>query len=130
VRAQGPATTAFLKTGILRVRFVKGQSGNPGGRPKALREVEEIAREHSPLAIRTLSTIAGDEAAPPAARVSAASILLDRAWGRPAQTIHAKHSDESDASELTDEQLATIARRRGNGAVTAASGAAKPPSVH
>jgi uncharacterized protein DUF5681 len=27
--------------------FHKGQSGNPGGRPKVLAEIKEIAREHT-----------------------------------------------------------------------------------
>jgi|SRR6185437_2226536 len=110
--------------------FKKGESGNPGGRPKALREVEEVARQHTPMAIRTLADIAKDSEAPPAARVSAASTLLDRAWGKPAQTIHAKHSDETDAAELTDEQLAIIARRRGNGAAAATTGAQEPSKLH
>ena len=65
--------------------FVKGQSGNPGGRPKALRAVEAVAREHSELAIRTLAEIAGNSEAPPAARVAASSAILDRGWGRPKQ---------------------------------------------
>jgi hypothetical protein len=110
--------------------FEKGKSGNPGGRPKALREVEEVARQHTPMAIRTLATIAKDEDAPPAARVSAATTLLDRAWGKPAQTIHAKHSAETDPAELTDEQLANIASPRGNGAAATAAGAGKPPQLH
>ena len=65
--------------------FVKGQSGNPGGRPKALRAVEAVAREHSELAIKTLAEIAGSSDAPPAARVAASSAILDRGWGRPKQ---------------------------------------------
>ena len=37
------------------------------------------------LAIETLRTIAADTDAPHAARVSAATALLDRAWGKPMQ---------------------------------------------
>ena len=35
------------------------------------------------MAVRTLTGICGSKAAPAAARVSAASALLDRGWGKP-----------------------------------------------
>jgi Family of unknown function (DUF5681) len=77
-------------------QFAKGKSGNPGGRPKALREVEEAARKYTPLAMQTLATIAGDTKAPPAARVTAASVLLDRGWGKSRQQLEVKPLDEFD----------------------------------
>ena len=70
---------------ITNTAWAKGQSGNPGGRPRILEAVRDIARESTTLAIETLRTIAADQAAPHAARVSAATALLDRAWGKPAQ---------------------------------------------
>ena len=63
------------------------QSGNPGGRPRVLRDVQELAREKSPEAIETLSNIMHDTKAPPAARVAAANPLLDRGYGKPTQPI-------------------------------------------
>jgi hypothetical protein len=93
------------------MRWQKGQSGNPGGRPKALQEVEEAARRHTPEAIRALASIANNEKAPPAARVSAAVALLDRAWGRPRQDMRVERAvDEFD--RMTDEQLRDLVRLR------------------
>ncbi len=42
-------------------------------------------RSQTELAIRTLTGVCGSKAAPAAARVSAASALLDRGWGRAPQ---------------------------------------------
>jgi Family of unknown function (DUF5681) len=67
--------------------FKKGQSGNPGGRPKAIAEIRELAREHTGEAVETLMSIMTDPKAAPAARVSAANALLDRGYGKPPQHI-------------------------------------------
>jgi hypothetical protein len=67
--------------------FQKGQSGNPGGRPKVVAEVRELAREHTSEAVETLVSIMTNTKAAPAARVSAANALLDRGYGKPPQHI-------------------------------------------
>jgi len=67
--------------------FQKGQSGNPGGRPKEIAEVKELAREHMPAAIKALVSIMNNTKASDAARVSAATALLDRGYGKPAQHL-------------------------------------------
>lgn len=66
--------------------FQPGQSGNPGGRPKANARVRDLAREYTEVAIETLAQVAqvGESEA---ARVSAATALLDRGWGKPAQPL-------------------------------------------
>lgn len=65
--------------------FKKGQSGNPGGRPKEEREVIALAREHSVAAIKRLAEwMATDN---PKASISACNSLLDRAFGKPTQPI-------------------------------------------
>ena len=70
--------------------FQKGQSGNPGGRPKQIAEVKELARQHMPAAIEALVSIMNNPKASDAARVSAASALLDRGYGKPQQHIDAE----------------------------------------
>jgi hypothetical protein len=67
-------------------KFVKGQSGNPGGRPKAVHDLKELARERTLQALETLTQIMESVEAPSAARVQAACALLDRAYGKPVQT--------------------------------------------
>jgi hypothetical protein len=88
--------------------FPKGISGNPGGRPKVLGDVQELAREKSPEAINTLSNIMRDAKAPSAARVAAANALLDRGYGKPTQPI-SQTVARVDPSSISDEELAAIA---------------------
>jgi hypothetical protein len=66
--------------------FVKGQSGNPSGRPKAIQEILEIARKDAPLAIARLVGIIKDSPDERAV-VAACKELLDRALGKAPQTI-------------------------------------------
>jgi hypothetical protein len=89
--------------------FEKGVSGNPGGRPKVVGDVQELARQQSPQAINTLAEIMGDEKAPPAARVAAANALLDRGYGKPTQPI-SQTLAKIDPSTMSDEELAAIVR--------------------
>jgi hypothetical protein len=60
-----------------------GQSGNAGGRPKAALDVQALARTHTTAAVRALAEALRD----PKLKVQAAVALLDRAWGKPQQTI-------------------------------------------
>ena len=66
-----------------RGHFVKGESGNPHGRPRVILNVRDLAREHTEAAIETLASIMVDSEAPAAARISAASEILNRGFGRP-----------------------------------------------
>ena len=63
--------------------WVKGVSGDPGGRPRAAHDVQALARQHTAAALNALVEALGD----PKHKVSAATAILDRAWGRPPQTV-------------------------------------------
>jgi hypothetical protein len=55
--------------------------------PKTLTEIRSLARSHTRTAINALVGVMKAEDATPAARVSAATAILDRGWGRPAQAL-------------------------------------------
>jgi hypothetical protein len=65
--------------------FQKGQSGNPGGRPRVAADIRELARALAPSAIEELARLAL-KAKSESARISAIRELLDRGLGRPMQT--------------------------------------------
>ena len=64
--------------------YKKGQSGNPGGRPKSEVQVRELAQKYGPKAIEILARLM-TEAEKDGDRVKAASAILDRAYGKPHQ---------------------------------------------
>lgn len=66
-------------------KFIKGQSGNPGGRPKKDPVLADAARAHTADAINVLAEIMSDQEQNAGARVQAATALLDRAHGKPVQ---------------------------------------------
>src|SRR5437764_15249397 len=66
-----------------RTSFRKGQSGNPGGRPKIVESVREAARAHTAEAIHTLVVLMRRYEKVPTVAERAAEALLDRGWGRP-----------------------------------------------
>lgn len=81
-RGSNPRSLANLK------RVPKGgASPNPRGRGKKDFEAAAAAEELAPDAIKALGEIINDPQAPASSRVSAASEILDRAYGRAPQSI-------------------------------------------
>jgi hypothetical protein len=99
--------------------FQKGSSGNPGGRPKKDKTIQELARTHCPEALKTLASIMKDSDAPPAARVTASTAMLDRGYGRPPQFNTGDAGQFRRAIEMSDDELASIATGSGEGTAEA-----------
>ena len=72
-----------------------------------LGEVQGLARQHTAEAIETLAAIMQDMKAPDSARALASNSILDRAYGKPAQTLNTSVTGRS-ANELSDEELVAI----------------------
>ena len=88
-------------------RFAKGQSGNPGCRPRDEARVAELARSYTSEAIETLAHLmrhGRDERV----RGTAAQALLDRGWGKPKVEVGADGAGSYiEALRLINEQVAT-----------------------
>jgi hypothetical protein len=102
------------KGGLRATSFKPGVSGNPGGRPKrpetvearkVVADVKAAARELTSDAMGALKRVMQDPKAPAAARVSAATAILDRGWGKPTQQVEANVG-------MTLEQLVLGAAKR------------------
>lgn len=63
------------------IPFPKGVSGNPGGRPKAIAEVRDLAREYTTDAIYALYDIM-TKGKSESAKVAASNVILERGWGK------------------------------------------------
>jgi hypothetical protein len=72
--------------------FQKGQSGNPGGRPKLPADIREAFKAKAPEALEVLSRClqSNDDRI----AMMAAQAILDRGYGRPVQSIDANISED------------------------------------
>jgi hypothetical protein len=112
-------------------RFVKGESGNPLGRPKDLsippvyapdltaadrRPIPNLvveARKYSGLAVDTLVELTKNTHTD-STRYNAATALLDRGYGRPAESLDLHLSADAITkrlSDMTDAELAALEAR-------------------
>jgi hypothetical protein len=73
------------------MKWVKGVSGNPGGRPKLEVSLRELAQKHTVEAVETLVHVM--RTGKPAERALAANSLLDRGFGKPAVAVEMSGSN-------------------------------------
>lgn len=62
-------------------------------------DIRSLARSHTESAINVLAGVMNEPGAPHAARVSAATALLDRGWGKPVQA-HAGVGEDGEVGPL------------------------------
>ena len=81
---------------------------------KPAKDLRSLARCHTEGAVQTLAGIMYHEEAPPSARVSAAGLLLERGWGKPAQPITGEDGGEITIviRRLMDEDAAKLVEGR------------------
>jgi len=85
-------TDEVLKVIVARPQFQKGVSGNPGGRPKLPAEMREMFQAKASEAFEVLCKHL--HAKDPRVSVAAATLILDRAYGRPVQQVDANINEE------------------------------------
>lgn len=67
--------------------FQKGQSGNPGGRPKTPNKVKTMLKSAAPEAVQLLIETISNENVAMSHRLDAAKEVLNRVYGKPTQPI-------------------------------------------
>jgi hypothetical protein len=94
-------------------KWLKGQSANPGGRPRIVSDVQNLAREQTAAAIETLTSIMQNAKSHPQARVAACRELLDRGYGKPLQQSEVTNIEPGSrpASDMSDDELAALIDR-------------------
>ncbi len=86
---KGPGNPAWKKG---------GPSPNPGGRPKAVAELLDLARSHVPRALRLAARFLRDREMDPRVRLDAAKLVIAYGLGKPPSTSLTGEDDERDNS--------------------------------
>lgn len=85
--------------------WVKGQSGNPGGKKQGSKNYIKKLERGSNIAVQFLVKTIENEEAPISERVKASIYVCDRQWGRPKQQVDMRHGLTDDYAD----QLAYLA---------------------
>lgn len=97
----------------------KGKSGGPrpnsgrkrGKQSAAAQSIVELAKSHSPDMLRVLVAIGNNTNETASARVSAANAVIERGYGRPAQTL--EHTGKDGAADIKHDIRIVIVRPKG-----------------
>lgn len=89
--------------------FEKGKSGNPGGRPKVLKEFKEACRGRTIAALKTINALM-IRGRSEFVKLQAAQYILDQGWGKPTQPLAGDEEKppldrEPDLSALSIDEL-------------------------
>ena len=87
-----------------------GACPNPGGRPRVVADIRDLARQHRETALAALVEIA-ERGENESARVAAANSLLDRGYGKPTQPLSGDDAMPPIGLSVADRE-AEIARRQ------------------
>jgi hypothetical protein len=102
-----PANETRADTHTTPKRWVKGmESPNKAGRPrtpKNIAELRELAREKTGAMLEFLANTALNAKAPIGVRVTAATEILNRGWGRPNQSLDLNHGVQDNLAALLEE---------------------------
>jgi len=115
-------------------KFVRGQSGNPAGSSRRVREKLKVfnlgaeARKFADVALETLVAVCKGEIkqVTPRYRVAAANALLDRGFGRPSQQVDLVLLSKR-LTELSHDELVELNSRLTPSAAIGAADAVEPP---
>jgi hypothetical protein len=89
--------------------YQKGQTGNPGGRPKAALPIRTLCRRVTVELYEKALTMIRDPDTPQSVKATLIINMWDRAWGKPTQTVTMR---QEEVAQLTDADLAAIAGGR------------------
>jgi hypothetical protein len=85
--AGGSPAYASFRPGFRAIRAAGRRNSKTIEAKRIVADVKALAREIAPEAVETLKSVMLDPKVPPAARVGAATAILDRGYGKPAQAV-------------------------------------------